>query len=198
MKELPVKSNVNISEVLSRLSGTMYIGLDTTTEVKLPGGKGNVLQGRVFKVTTGMQCSVFQNKFVNGYENQVKKKMVAEGLDPEDFKVGERTWGTRIPETPLIEHEGQYYLEVIVGKSNTDTFYLVNNKVTKHSKTEDGQGCLVDDEGNILTLLPKVYASKEGQGSVEDKVIIRTLKLDSILEIRCNQTAYQDVYYKPE
>jgi hypothetical protein len=194
--DLPVVTNVNISEVLAKLSGTMFIGIDTVTDVKLPGGKSNILQGRVFKVTTGLRARVNQNKYTNAYENAVKKKLLEEGKDPDSFELGERTWGTRIPETPIVSHNGAYYLECLIDGSG-ETHYLIDN--VRHealtNKTDD-QKYLANEDGDILTLLPKTYDNSESQGGATDKVIIRTYKLDSILEMRVNHTAYRDVFYK--
>lgn len=195
-QELPIVTPANVVDVLATLRGTMFVGIDTVTAVKLPGGAKNIHQGRVFKVTTGWRARISQNKFVNGYENAVKKQMLEEGKDPTTFELGPRTWGTRIPETPLIEHEGNYYLEVIVD-GTTDSYYLLDNKKVEVDTDESGQKYLKNSKNELLTLLPKVYgSSEEAQGGVEDKVIIRTLKLDSILNLRCNHTCYRDLYYK--
>lgn len=197
-QKLPVVSKANIVDVLATLSGNMFIGIDTVTAVKLPGGQKNTLQNRVFKVTTGMRARIFQNKFVNGYEAAVKKQMLEEGKDPDTFTVGPRPWGTRIPETPLIEHKGSYYLETLmIEGSKPETYYLVDNKPVKVVRVNDNQQALVNDQGEELTLLPKeVVVGEEQQGGVDKPVVIRTFKLDSILNLRCNHTEYQNLYYQ--
>lgn len=162
---------ISLEEVLQNVSGSSFIGLDTETSVKLLGGVKNALQGRVTKRTLKSNVQIFQNKgSTNSYENMVNKRLEQEGK-PGTFKVGPRPWGTRIPNTPFIEHNGKKYLEVIYIKSGKSE-YLV-----------DGVASDVIIEG-----LPS--KSESGQGGLERQVVLRTIAFDSILAVTIGGRKY--------
>ena len=167
----------NIYELINNnVNGSTFISIDTETGVKLKGGKSNPLQGRVTKRTTGSNVMVFQNKSTNGYENMVERRLISEGKDPSEFKLQPRKWGTRIDNTPFVEHKGQYYLEVIF-LSAGDTEVLVDGEVADKSTIEGYPTTKV--EGN--------------QGGLDNKVIVRSFKIDSIDTIRINKQQYSDL-----
>jgi len=84
------------------ISGGSFIGLDTLTAVKLTGGQKNPQQGRVFKRMVGATVMAFTHEKNNAYEAMVKRRLESEGKDPNSFKVSERTWGTRLPNLPVV------------------------------------------------------------------------------------------------
>jgi len=151
---------------ISNVSGSSFVGLDTLTQVTLSGGKKNPQQGRVQKRMTGASVMVFQNKSINGYEAMIQRRLVAEGKNPNSFQLGERAWGTRVPNMPIVEHKGNYYLEVIFLKPG-QVEYLLDGQVVPKSSIEG----LVEREAGE-------------QGGLEDKVIIRTFAADSVTELR--------------
>ena len=157
----------------NNINGASFITFDSETQVKLSGGKSNPQQGKITKVTTNNNVIVFQNKNSNGYDNMVKRRLENEGKDPSSFVLSERKWGTRIPDTCIIEHNGQYYLEVIFLNCGQSTYYC--------------DGVQIDKQDIIG--LPK---TNEGQqGGLDNKVIIRTFKFDSIKKVTINkQTLY--------
>lgn len=162
-----------LQNILANVSGASFIGLDTLTEVKLTGGKSNPFQGRVTKRSTGHRVIVFQNKNSNAYENMVERRLVAEGKDPASFELQPRKWGTRIPETPFIEHNGQLYLEVIfLGAGNSEI--LVDGKPYK---------------GDIPGF-PQERDNADSQGGLDNKVIIRTYKCDSVKVVRVDKQEF--------
>ncbi len=169
--------NTQLIAAVANVSGASFIGLDTLTEVKLTGGKKNPQQGRVTKRMVGASVMVFQNKNSSAYEAMVQRRLVAEGKDPANFVLSPRTWGTRIPNLPIVEHQkdGQdkYYLEVIFLKPG-ETEYRID---CAPCRPEDIQG------------LPESTAGE--QGGLDDKVIIRTFAADSITEIRIDGKAFQ-------
>lgn len=161
-----------IEQLMEQVNGSTFISIDTVTDVRLPGGKKNLLQGKVTKHTSGSHVMVFQNKTTNGYENMVKRRLVQEGKNPENFKLSPRTWGERRKGSPFVDHNGELYLEVIFLKSGTSV-YMVNNE------TE------IDKE--VLNL----PSTPEGeQGGLENSVIIRTYKVSSIKRITINKQTY--------
>lgn len=160
----------------AQVSGSSFVGIDTLTEVKLLGGKGNPHQGRVTKRTIGSQVMVFQNKNINGYEAMIKRRLAQEGKDPASFELGVRTWGTRIPNMPIVQHEkdGQvhYYLEVIFLKPGVVEYRL------------DG---LAINEADIVGLKSDGGGA---QGGLDNKVIIRSFAADSITEVRIDSKVF--------
>ena len=169
--------DINIAKkLLENVSGASFVGIDTLTNVPLKGGKKNAQQGRVQKRVTGSSVMVFQNKKINGYDAMVKRRLVNEGKDPASFELSPRAWGNRIPNTPFVEHEKdgemRYYLEVIFLKAG-DVEYLLDGKVV--SKDE-------------IVGLPE---KREGeQGGLDNKVVVRSYSLDSIVKLRIDQTEY--------
>lgn len=152
------------------------MGLDTLTEVKLKGGKTNPHKGRVTKHMTGASVMVFTNKNVNGYDAMIKRRLETEGKDPQSFSLGERAWGTRVPNMPIVEHTKDgvtaYYLEVIFLKPGKVEYRLDNVVVAK----ADVIGLEDKEEGE--------------QGGLDNKVVVRAFKADSISELRVDGRAW--------
>jgi len=148
------------------LEGGTFVGLDTETPVKLKGGKKNPQQGRVTKVMKGAQVMSFSNTNGSAYDAMVRRRLEAEGKDPDSFELSPRAWGERISGTPFVEHKGEHYLEVIFLKAGEVQYQL------------DGQSV---PESEIEGLPDK----QEGQqGGLENKVVIRTFKLENVTALR--------------
>lgn len=173
-----MKSNT-LFDAIANVSGNSFVGMDMVTTVKLKGGKGNPQQGRVQKRVTGAVMQVFQNKGVNGYEEMVKRRLIAEGKSADDFKLGERAWGERLSNTPIIKHEKdgdtKYYLEGIFQNSGQVEYLL------------DGKPVSIDEIEGMDA--PK--ASTQSQGGLNDKVVIRTIDATNIAELRINGASYK-------
>lgn len=169
--------------ILANVNGASFVSIDTLTQVALKGGKANPFQGRVTKRHTGAQVMVFQNKKSNAYENMVKRRLEKEGKNPASFELKPRKFGVRIPETPFIEHikvgeDGkqfiQRYLEVIFLRPGT-------SEILVDGKPYDGEiPGLPEDDDKIPT----------GQGGLDDQVIIRTYKCESIQRIRVDKQEF--------
>ena len=148
------------------LEGGTFVGLDTETPVKLKGGKKNPQQGRVTKVMKGAQVMSFSNTNGSAYDAMVRRRLEAEGKDADSFELSPRAWGERISGTPFVEHKGEHYLEVIFLKAGEVQYQL------------DGQSV---PESEIEGLPDK----QEGQqGGLENKVVIRTFKLENVTALR--------------
>jgi hypothetical protein len=168
----------NLAALLMEVNGTSFVSIDTETEVKLTGGKKNPHQGHVTKRVVGSNVMVFQNKKTNGYENMVRRRLEAEGKNPATFVLSPRTWGQRLEGAPFIEHNGNYYIEVIFlhpGKVE----YLLDGVVVPKSTI---QGLPAEKE-------------EASQGGLSDKVVIRTYKADSIKAITINKHHYDGLTF---
>jgi len=158
--------HATLINAVANINGASFVGLDTHTDVVLTGGQKNPMQGRVTKRMVGAVVMSFQNKNFSAYEAMVKRRLVAENKAPEDFVLGQRAWGVRVPNMPIVEHKGKYYLEVIFVTSGAVTYFL------------DGQYIA---QADIIGLKP---AAAGEQGGLENKVILRTFAADSIDELR--------------
>ena len=155
--------------VNDNINGMTPIGLSTVTVPKLRGGRANPHQGRITKHMSGANVMLFQNKRVHGYDAMVKRRLVMEGKNPANFVLSPRKWGTRIPETPFVEHNGNLYREVIFLHAGEVHYELDGKPIA----AEDIQGL-------------DLNRREARQGGLSDKVIVRTFKVEGITRIVIN------------
>lgn len=159
-------------DLLRHVNGASFIAISTDTAPimnRTIGGRGtppNPHYGRIIKRQKNSSVMVFQNKTTNGYRNMVRKRLLAEGKDPESFVIEPRRWGTRLPGLPIVEHEGQYYLEVIFLTPGPVEYLL------------DGRTPIQLQDIIGLRDLPPPE-----QGGLSRKVQLRVVKFDSIRHI---------------
>lgn len=166
-----VMSNVNECEVAF---------IDTLTNVTLKGGRKNPYQGRVQKSMKNAQILLCaSNKHENGYENNVRNRLISEGKNPDNFALQPRKWGTRMEDMPVVVHtkDGvvKHYLEVIFESGGVVEYHL------------DG---VVVDPTTIEGFEVNSSEPSDGQGGLQNKVIIRTFDMDSVVELRINNVSY--------
>lgn len=101
------------------------------------------------------------------YANSVENQREREGLDLEEFEPQPRMWGERIPDTPLVEHKGNYYLEVKV-ENVLETVYV------------DSGGNVVDRE-EIEEFL--YSSSQPSTQKTEKEIILRDYKIQNLEQI---------------
>lgn len=167
---------ITIRDIFETVNGASFISIDTITDVKLAGGKKNPLQGRVSKKVVGSNVMVFQNKNGSAYESMVNRRLAKEGKSA-TFEVGPRVWGTRIANTPFVEHNGELYLEVIFLHAGKKELLIDGQPVAK---------------GVTIEGLPaEREESEEGQGGLDNKVVIRTFKAASIKKVTVDHQTYE-------
>ena len=176
-----------LQEIVESVKGTKFASIDTETPVKLKGGKKNPYQNRVKKRTVGSTI-ILTNTPENVYANMVKKRLLEEGKDFTEYQMKPRAWGKRIDDTCFIEHqkdgEDKIYLETIFMHGGQSTYY-VDDVETDPSTIE---GLEYDKEE---TTLKKDGTEKAvQQGGLDNKVIIRTYDINSILSVRINGEAF--------
>jgi hypothetical protein len=167
----------DVGTIFSLVNGASFVSIDTETTPALKGGASNRMKGRVTKKMVGAKVMVFQNKNSNGYENMVRRRLEAEGKNPNSFELSPRLWGERIENLPVVRHVkdgvAKFYVEVIFLAPGRVEYFLDGSPIPKNeiigleSKEEGEQGCL------------------------ENKVIVRTFSLDSITAIRVNRDEYE-------
>ena len=198
----------NILDLVGNINGTTFASIDTTTEVKLSkkmstcvkddqsgiiqalldaGVETNPFCDKIFKHTSGTSVLLFSNSKTNGYENMVKRRLEQEGKDKESFKLSPPVWGERIKDTPIITHNGEYYLEVILQHSG-DSSYVIKDKDNFYKHIDK----------DLIFGLPKTRENSTGQGGIENKVMICRYKLKSITGIRCNNQSFTGGFYYEE
>jgi len=160
---------------LKQLNGVAIAAINSKTDVTLLGGKKNPMQGRVKKVMEGGNIMFFCNMNNNGYNDMVKRRLEKEGKDPESFTLGKRVWGERVPQTPFVLHNGQIYVEAIFLKSPKQVSYLLDGKPIEKNQIEGLKE--KQEEGE--------------QGGLNNKVIIRTYKLDSITALKMGELSVE-------
>lgn len=106
-----------VMALLKAINGCTFATLDTVTH-PVAGVRKEVI---------GENVILFTNKKVSGYENMVKRFMEKAGKDPRAFEVGDLPWGERVPDTPLIFHKGQYYLQTIL-LNEGETRYMIGER----------------------------------------------------------------------
>jgi len=158
----------DVKNVLDKVNGATFAGLDTVTQVKLKGGKKNPLQGRVTKKTQGSTVMLFTNKNSNGYANMVKRRLEKEGKDAGSFELKPRTWGQRIDNTPFVEHKEKKYLECVFIKGGKSVYMVDDTEV----------------DANEIEGLDNPKVADVSQGGLDNKVIIRTYAIESIEKMR--------------
>ncbi len=141
------------------VGGTFLYVLTNTRESNLKNAKTCALAG-LTKITSTVAHAYAHHQ----YENQMKKK------DPDYVPKG-RTWGVRLKDCPLVEHNGKFYLELFFDNKRNKTRnlgYFLN-------------GTEIDRETVKAGMLPKK----------EEPIIYRNYELSSILEIKFGGQRYR-------
>lgn len=162
---------IDLKPIFENVTGASFIGIDTETVPVLKGGKGNPMQGHVTKRMTGASVMVFQNKKSSSYEAMVQRRLLKEGKKA-TFEVQPRVWGERLPNLPIVVHKGAQYLEVIFLKCGHIQYLYQGKPIDKFAV----QG-LEDKE-------------ESEQGGLDDKVIIRSYKAESLRSVRIDGVEY--------
>jgi len=181
---------MKISDILD-FNGTTFAGfvMETSFDSMMKKGSKNNRNpwiGRIKKVShiNGM---LFKFGGDSHYQNMVNRRLAKEGKKM-DFEAGSLPWGKAIDGTPFIEHNGNYYLRLIVNSAEKPCYVVDGTKVyssRKELEKETGVDEWYNAKGKGET--------KEGeQGGLENKVIVRNYRLDSIREI-----IYNGVHFGP-
>lgn len=112
-----------LQNLLDKIQGCTFATLDTVTQPS-PG---------IRKVSKGERVILFTNKHSSGYENMVKRRLEEAGKDPDTFALGDLPWGTRLPNSPLIENKGKYYLQCIRLTEGRAQYFIGNREVREPS-----------------------------------------------------------------
>lgn len=133
-----------LQNLLDKIEGCTFATLDTVT-VPSPG---------ITKRTTGERVILFTNKLSSGYENMVKRRLLEAGKNPDNFVLGDLPWGTRLPNSPLIENKGKYYLQCIRLVDGQSRYFIGKREVENPRglmlrSRRTNQGLSKDDEVEV-------------------------------------------------
>lgn len=202
----------NIMDVLETVKGSSFASIDTMTEMGLrsrldeskevsdtlsavvraflrSGIKKNPYVGKIFRRVDSTSVQLFTNSKTNGYENMVKRRLEKEGKSADDFSVGKPVWGSRIADLPIVEHNGEYYLECIVQGPGTATYYF---------DTENKKNRYVEIPYSEIIGTSPVTESTKGQGGLEGRVNIVRYRLSSLRGIRVGGAEFVGEFFYEE
>ncbi len=164
--KLPTMTRRQLIDALRKQKGATPVTVKTRTVPKMRK-TGNPFWDKVVKVSR-----------VNGFANWVYANSVNRQRGREnkvaDFVPEPRQWGTRIAHTPLVEHKGNFYLELKVEKSYEHEYLWIKNNEP------------LDDYE--LTELEKFLqkSSKSRTQQTDKEIILRDYRMDSIVGITMN------------
>jgi hypothetical protein len=157
--------SITRTELVNRLRETdasaSFVSIQAETDPRMRK-TNNPFAGSVVKRATSRGLINFH------YGNAVNNQREREGIE-EEFNAQPRRWGTRIEKTPLIEHNGAFYIEVKVeGVVDAPTFINV----------ESGEEIAKE---TLQEWLPA--RSKPTTQGTEKEIMVRDFKVDSITQI---------------
>lgn len=113
------------------------------------------------------------------YQDEVNAKRVAEGTGSANFAAAKRTWGERIPGTCLIQHKGQFYLDILPDDAHDRVTY--KNAEQAFSRED------------LAPWLPPERTTESDSQVLEKSVRPRDLKINGILWIRMGEILHEIV-----
>lgn len=160
-----------LKDLLATQKGaTMVTIISHTDPATRKGDKGKVVK----QSTT--------NGVINwNYEGSVNRQQKREGGEG-TFQAKPRKWGQKIEGTCLIEHKGNYYLELKVERALKAEYF---------ERRPDGSLVATTKEA-IAAILPKKRSSAPSQG-VNKEIILRDYKLTNIVILRMGGKEYHIV-----
>ena len=149
--------------------GANFVTVVTKTDPKMRK-TGNPFVGKMFKVSR-VNCMIGWS-----YANSVNNQRQREG-NTDVFVAEPRKWGTRIDGTPLIEHKGQFYVELKVEKSLDAKYIGLDGKELDAATLADAREFFSK---------PRRAATQQ----TDKEIILRDYKVASIVAITMNKQAY--------
>jgi hypothetical protein len=116
-----------LENLLQQIKGCTFASIDAET-TPTPG---------YTKFTERLSVILFTNSNFSGYEAMLHRRLLAAGKNPQDFSLGDLPWGTRVPNSPLVENKGKTYLQCIVISPGVER--IVNN-ITQNEVTAKDLG----------------------------------------------------------
>lgn len=184
---LPILLTIaQLFDVLHNVNTATFATLHTITDARLnktykrPSfiGVGTTVEDNPYgQVWKRSRVNVTLNPSDTGYGDSVNRQREREG-NAADFQPQARKWGTHIPGTPLLTHEGKRYLSCKVEKSFEHEYF-----------NEEG---VLSDEA-VAPFKRSKKSSAESQG-VEREVVARPYGLENVRKIALGGAVYVIAY----
>jgi len=156
-------------QILMKRKGATVVSLKACTDARLRKTGNRV--GACWKVASLVGMIGWN------YSNSVNNQRAREGHD-EHFEALPRPWGERISGTPLVEHNGKYYLEVKVERI-LDVSYV---------RAADGSLVTYDE---IVMFLPVKRVNERAE--TEKNIYPTDYAIENIREIKLDGVVYEVV-----
>ena len=164
-------TNTQLLNRLLKVSDCTFISLRAVVKPTMRA-TGNPWHNRVLKVVTAAgTINVRYSRAVNLQRRREAK--------PEDFKAKERSWGTKLPDCPVVQYEHEdgskvFYLDFKI-QSRVDQFY---EKDTGRKITKD-------------QLEPWLRPPQKTRQGVEKRIAWRDFRIDRIVELKIKGDVWQ-------
>jgi len=167
-------ATLTTAELTNNLCSMDKTVLATVRTVTVPEMRktNNPFYGKVVKVQD-LSASVgswnYQRAVNNRRQKEWQKALLSDETTPQpaEFVSEARKWGTRVPNTPFVEHKGQLYVELSVHKCLRQVY--------------------LDDQGNPVSkelLEPYLQKSQDGgRQDLDNPVILRDVKVCNIVSV---------------
>lgn len=154
-------SAAEMVEILCGIRGATMISFDATTVPRLLAGNPWVNLVKKSRVSAVLNFD---------YEKAVNRQRVREGKVP-DFKAEPRKWGSYVGKSSVVEHKGNFYINVKIESS-------------KATYTSDG----IDvEEAEVDSWIGERHS---GRQKVENTVYGRDFKIENVRSIRMKGMEY--------
>ena len=169
----------DLVSVLSTRKGAFFATIVAETEPAMRKTGNPFVGATKISSVNGLLNWIYQNS-VNNQRARENQPLDAQG-EVEHFTPVSRKWGKRIVRqdgsvTPLVEHNGQFYLELKIQKSLGHEYRL---------------GSLTIDSKDIEPFLPQ--RTEGARQMVDNPVILRDYRIDNIRQITMDGTVYDVV-----
>jgi len=155
--------------LLRGIKGTTFVTASVVTDVATIGG-------------VEIKCEQSLNSTIGfSYANSVERMTQKEGKDV-SVDVKPRAWGVLSENKVLVEHKGNYYLQLKVERR-------LNNKDTS-SKYFTPDGKELDYETEVKPF-KKESKKSSTQSHLDGEVVVRTVKMENIKKIKMLGTEYE-------
>lgn len=150
-------------QILLNSKGAKPVTITATTDAKLKAPFASVRKTSVVNGMIGWN-----------YANAVNRLLAKKG-ETAEFEAQPRHWGVRIQGTPLVEHNGTYYLEMKVEKSLQHVYIDANGQTLTDAQVEP-------------------YRPANRSVSPKNSVVLRDYRLDTIDSINMDGMTYKIVH----
>ena len=179
-KEMAKYKKITVAELKKKLlnlsKGANIVTVQTITPAKMnKGGRGGVAVNPF--IDKGIQkVSMINCQLQSDYENVVNNQLAREGK-AKTFTAAARVWGSRVNDTSVVEHNGEFYMAYRALKC-------------LRTRLMDAKGRFVSEDAVKPWISKPSKAKRQG---TDTEIVWRTPKLSNIRKIHINRKRYEVV-----